>query len=459
MANDRPQIAKNQLTAPPRGSVSSFLNESDVVSLDEDSLFMSPDRCAHIYDDKIAPENLVKEGVRGRPQFWIIAGENGIGKTTSMDKIAARLAGPIQKISPDDFVKYVDGYHELAAKDPAMAQDEAREFTPEWCDRLRDDAGEKGAHILMECSMPGGMQVDIEFAESWGYETRLYLIAEPKEISWTAVVDRTDIALKSGHIGTNAMVSDRGHTQRYAAWPRAIFDIERDVSFDHITIARRDGTVMYHNQRDQRDGIKRWVRKPQGLDVLLLERHRGLSSDQVQWLEKTWSRLANSAQLKSDRFMRSIPLDQHKVDILNQANSAGNRLDPFAHKATLDTQGAAKWRNHLIKDLKLIKTSCNNLGPSEQFDKHLDRYAAALIDQVYRPAPQYQPIQRLGQPLPLPARGRQFPGAGASEPRPKRSLTAAELSGALDDRVINRDTNHQTKRPKLDERTRTGHLR
>ncbi|WP_156437133.1 zeta toxin family protein [Sinorhizobium sp. Sb3] len=247
---------------------------------------MSADRCAHIYDHKIAPENLVKEGVRGRPQFWIIAGENGIGKTTNMEKIADRLTGPTQKISPDDLVKYVDGYHEYAAKDPALAQEDAREFTPEWCDRLRDDAGEKGAHILIECSMPGGMQADIEFAESWGYETGLYLIAEPRAISWTAVVDRTDKALNSGQIGTSAMVSDRGHTQRYAAWPRAIFDAEQDVSFDHITIARRDGTVMYHNHREQRGGTKRWVREPQGLEVLLLERHRGLSFDQVQWLEK-----------------------------------------------------------------------------------------------------------------------------------------------------------------------------
>ncbi len=306
--------------------------------------------------------------------------------------------------------------------------------------------------------MPGGMQADIEFAESWGYETGLYLIAEPRAISWTAVVDRTDKALNSGHIGTSAMVSDRGHTQRYAAWPRAIFDAEQDVSFDHITIARRDGTVMYHNHREQRGGTKRWVREPQGLEVLLLERHRGLSFDQVQWLEKTWSRLANSSQLKNDRFMRGIPLDRHKVDILNQAHSAGNRFDPFAHKATSDAQGAFEWRDNLIKDLKLIKTSRNNLGPSAQFDNHLDRYAAALIDQVYRPAPQRQPTQRLGQPLSQPARDRQFSGAEAPAPRPKRSLTTAELSGPPDHRVINRDA-HQTKRPRLDERTRTGHQR
>ncbi|PSS60645.1 hypothetical protein C6558_32240 [Ensifer sp. NM-2] len=300
--------------ASTRGSAASFLSESEDHSEDEDSLLMSDERCAYIYDHRIAPENLVKEGVRGRPQFWIVAGENGIGKTTGMDRIAVQLQGPTQKISSDNLVKYVDGYHDLAAKNPALAQEEARDFTPEWCDRLRDDAGKKGAHILIECSLPGGMQEDIEFAESRGYETGLYLIAEPREISWTAVVDRTDKALKSGHIGTSAMVSDSGHSQRYAAWPRAVFDAERDMQFDRIVIARRDGTVMYHNQREERDSAKRWVNRPQGLEVLLLERHRGLSRAQIDWLDKTWKRLANSSQLKADRFMRSIPLHQHKVN-------------------------------------------------------------------------------------------------------------------------------------------------
>ncbi|KQU85432.1 hypothetical protein ASD00_32615 [Ensifer sp. Root31] len=449
-------MVKNQETALHRGSAISLLG--DVDSGDEDSLLMSADRCSYIYDRKIAPANLVKEGVRGRPQFWIVAGENGIGKTTAMDNIAARLRGPTQKICPDDLVKYVDGYHDLAAKDPGMAQEEAREFTPEWCDKLRDDAGEMGAHILVECSMPLGMQEDIEFAESWGYETVLYLIAEPREISWTAVVDRTDKALKSDHIGTNAMVSDRGHTQRYAAWPRAIFDAERDVNFDRIVIARRDGTIMYENRREQRDGSKRWMKKPQGLDVLLLERHRGLSTDQIQWLDNTWQRLASSPQLKGDRFMRSMPLDQYKNSILTRANSAGSRFDPFVHQAASNAQAAAEWHNHLVRDLELVKTSRNNLGPSEQFDKHLDRYAEALIDQAYRPPPQSAPIRRLGQASLLPSKPvRHSPGSRAPASEPKRSSTTTELTGSLND-AFNEET-RQTKRPRLEERTRTGHQR
>lgn len=448
-------MVKSQGTVLHRGSATSLLG--DVDSGDEDSLLMSADRCSYIYDRKIAPQMLVKGGVRGRPQFWIVAGENGVGKTTAMDKIAARLQGPTQKICPDDLVKYVDGYHDLAAKDPAMAQEEAREFTPEWCDKLRDDAGEMGAHILAEYSMPLGMQEDIEFAESWGYETVLYLIAEPREISWTAVVDRTDKALKSGHIGANAMVSDRGYTQRYAAWPRAIFDAEREANFDRIVIARRDGTRMYENRRQQSDGSKRWVKKPQGLDVLLLERHRGLSTDQIQWLDNTWQRLASSPQLKADRFMRGMPLDQYKDSILTRANSAGNRFDPIDHQAVSGAQGAAEWHDHLVRDLELVKTSRNNLGQSKQFDKHLNWYAAALTDQACRPAPQSAPIRRLGQASLLPSQpDGHSPGSSAPASEPKRSSTTTELTGSLNDAF--NDETRQTKRPKLEERTRTRHL-
>lgn len=451
-----PEMVKNQGTALHRGSATSILG--DVDSGDEESLVMSADRCSDIYDRKIAPENLVKGGVLGRPQFWIVAGENGIGKTTALDKIAASLRGPTQKVCPDELVKYVDGYHDLATKDPGMAQEEAREFTPEWCDKLRDDAGEMGAHILVECSMPLGMEEDIEFAQSWGYETVLYLIAEPREISWTAVVDRTDKALKSDHIGTNAMVSDRGHTQRYAAWPRAIFDAEREASFDKIVIARRDGTRMYENRREQHNGSKRWVNKPQGLDVLLLERHRGLSADQIQWLNNTWQRLAGSSQLKADRFMRGIPLDQYKDSILMRANSAGSRFDPFVHQAASNAQAAAEWHNHLVRDLELVKTSRNNLGPSEQFDKHLDRYAAALIEQVYRPAPRSRPIRRLGQASLFPSQpDPHSPCSRAPASAPKRSSATGELNGSLND-AFHEET-RQTKRPRLEERTRTGHQR
>lgn len=446
--------------ASTRASAAS-LSESEDHSEGEDYLSMSDELSGYIYEHRIAPENLVKEGVRGRPQFWIVAGENGIGKTTGMEMMGAKLQGPTQKISADDLVKYVEGYHDLAAKDPALAQEEGGDFTNEWCDRLRDDAGKKGAHILIECSLPEAMQEDIEFAEKRGYETGLYLIAEPKEISWTAVVDRADKALKSGHIGTSAVVSAGGHSRRYAAWPRAVFDAERDVQFDQIIIARRDGTVMYHNLREERDGAKRWANRPQGLDVLLLERHRGLGPAQVDWLDRTWEVLANSSRLKADRFMRSIPLHRHKVNILNRANSGGNRFDPFDYEAARDPQGRVEWRNHLIRDLELIKTSRNTMGPSAQFDLHLDRYAAALIDYAYRPELDDSPIPRLGQPSPLPAkpdRKLAVLGSPSPAPRSKRTFEATEQAVLPSDGVIEGDT-HEGKRPKLDERSRADRVR
>lgn len=132
-----------------RGSSSSFFSESESLS---DGLFMSEERSNYIYRHRIAPENLVKGGARGRPQFWIVAGENGVGKTTGMERITVQLQGAAQKINADDLVKYVDGYHDLAIKDPAFAQDEASDFTCEWCDKLRNDAAERKSHILIECS-------------------------------------------------------------------------------------------------------------------------------------------------------------------------------------------------------------------------------------------------------------------------------------------------------------------
>lgn len=252
---------------------------------------------------------------------------------------------------------------------------------------------------MVESSLPGNLEEDVEFAESWGYETGLYVIAEPREISWTAVIDRTDKALKSGHIGTNAIVSDSGHAQRYAAWPRAVFDAESGAKFDHIIIARRNGTVMYHHRREERAGVLQWVNQPQGLEVLLLERHRGLGRAEVDWLGESWERLAASPQLRADTFMRSIPLHQHKAEILKRANGSGNRFDPFTHRAAQACLGATEWRPHLLADLELIKSSRNNLGPSPQFDQHCDRYAAALIDLAYGEVPQHRRVRRLGEAI------------------------------------------------------------
>jgi predicted ABC-type ATPase len=235
-----------------RGSGDSHLS----VSESEDRLVMSDELASYIYEHRVAPERLVKTAVQGRPQLWVVAGENGVGKTNGMARMAAQLHGPMQKINQDDLAEYVEGYHDLAAKDPALAQEEAADYTSEWCDRLMASAGDIGSHIVIETSSPANLANEVEFAEGRGYETGLYLIAEPKEISWTAAVDRTDKALKSGHIGTNAIVSDRGHGQRYAAWPRAVFDAERSMQFDHIMIARRDGTVMYRNQREESAGVR-----------------------------------------------------------------------------------------------------------------------------------------------------------------------------------------------------------
>jgi predicted ABC-type ATPase len=433
-----------------RGSGSSFLSKSE----SEDSLFMSDELSNFIYERRIAPERCVKEGARGQPQFWIVAGENGVGKTTGMERIAAQLQGPAQKINADDLAEYVEGYHSLAVKDPALAQEEAGDYTSDWCDRLQEDAGKKGSHILVESSLPGNLEDDVEFAESRGYETRLYVIAEPREISWTAVVDRTDKALKSGHIGTNAIVSDSGHTQRYAAWPRAVFDAESGTKFDHIIIARRNGTVMYHNRREERAGVRQWVNEPQGLEVLLLERHRGLGRAEVDWLGESWERLAASPQLKADTFMRSIPLHQHKAEILKRANGSGNRFDPFTHRGAQAGSGASEWRQHLLADLELIKSNHSNLGPSPQFDQRCDRYAAALIDLAYREVPQHRRVRRLGEAIPSIAceDHRQTMVLGKVQPMagPKRAWAAPELS----DTPRSAEGISRAKRQRLDERSR-----
>jgi hypothetical protein len=154
--------------------------------------------------------------------------------------------------------------------------------------------------------------------------------------------------------------------------------------------------------------------------------------------------------------MKTIALQQHKMDILRRANSEGNRFDPFQNNAALARQGATEWHRYLIKDLELIKSSRDQLGSSPQFDQHIDRYAAALIDLAFRPAPQHHPVRRLGQASTKAYQDRR-PAVADTPPTthvPKRSLAAIELSGSLNERQ-RMEGDGPVKRQKLDRRSRT----
>jgi hypothetical protein len=323
----------------------------------------------------------------------------------------------------------IPGHHDVARISPADAAGCAEQaglgsFIQETVRRAEN----MRANIILECAVPAGSAQHAARYRQMGYRSELHIVATPHYQSWTGVLDRAEKALSNGHIGTNVLCPRDAHDETYAGWARAVFDAEQRMQYDRVVITRRDGNVMYDNHLvRQRDGTVNWAKPAQALESLLVERHRAVSGIDATRAKDAWDRIVNSPHMKSDPYLKSLPLAAYGNEIVNFVGSEASRVTLTAREPDKFSANALKqWHAHITADLSVARRSRNQFGRSDEFDGRIHRYGEVMTNvakEYYRSRPITRPEntqsqERAGRNFSLPTGtkrtfDRLHPGTGA----------------------------------------------
>ena len=343
------------------------------------------DAADEVFQNRIAPKCLSGPSI-AHPTFVIVAGESGVGKTAAIGDVRTLLAGPTQEIVPDKFVLDYPDYPALAARDQKRAQETVADFIGHCTEKMTELTFEKGVNSAKEFSFPSGMETDLEAAREYGYKSALYLKVAQGEVSFTSLQVRTLSSQETGNV-ENFIVSDGSHSQGYAAWPRAIFDAERNMQFDSIYVARRDGSRAYENHLTTDSyGRKAWLNPPMGFEAVMLERLRAITPQIEDELKNAWVALPRNQHLSATRTPYDIPLVSHADRITAFASSEGSKFDPFT-PGSHSPLASEQWLGRLNSELEIVRTSRGNMGVSEEFDRHTFNFQAAMSDLATQRSP------------------------------------------------------------------------
>ncbi|RWI46364.1 MAG: hypothetical protein EOR16_35685 [Mesorhizobium sp.] len=341
-----------------------------------------------IFYSKIVPQICAKERGPDHPTLIMVAGQPGSGKTTAIQR--AELGLPekqTQKVNGDNFDAFVPGYYERALEEPMHAATYAEDAGSGYFIRATTTRAElMRQNLVIERAAADGSEHTAYRFRRRGYRTELHIVATPHYQSWTGVLDRAERALRTqGHIGTNALIPRDAHDECYAGWARAVFNAEQQKQYDRVVIKRRGGEVMYDNQLvRKRNGTTDWKYRPQGLEVLLRERHRPVSKTDAHQANETWDRIVESPHMHA--CLGSETLQSYANEIKGFVDSQASRVDLNAKgpdRFGVDT--LARWSAKVSADLCLAKSTRNQFGPSPEFDNCIQKY----YDKLSAAASQY----------------------------------------------------------------------
>lgn len=294
------------------------------------------------------------------PRFVIVGGQQGSGKTTTIDEVQARLgAKSTQVLNVDALMPAVPGYLDAAKKDSAAAQNATGNTPGQWGWQLMERAMNNRHNVILELAPTQSMPELLQRAKMAGYTTEVHVLGVSHEKSWTSVVSRYEHGL-STHSNDPRMVSRDNHQAAYDLWPAALYSVERDKLADNVTIRDRDRQVLYHNTLVAGQGGQQRYDRPEGaMENLILARNAPLTDKDQNDLQKAWDTNVKSAALAKALPTQMQDFAADREMIVTYARSPESRFDPKDRK-THTVDGVSTWNERVTADTVNAYTSSSD---------------------------------------------------------------------------------------------------
>lgn len=186
-----------------------------------------------------------------RPVAIIIAGQPGAGKGRLASKAEAELAGKGGSIliDPDRLREQHPNYRDYERQNDRSAAGRVHPDASQWAKELRQDAIGGRRNIIIDGTLNDKDKARELLGQlrAAGYETEIRALAVNERESRQGVHARYESAKEDGR--TARWVPEEIQEEAYKGMPVALGHIERNGWADKVSVMRRDGTVVYRNDR------------------------------------------------------------------------------------------------------------------------------------------------------------------------------------------------------------------
>ncbi|TGZ12411.1 hypothetical protein DV517_75060 [Streptomyces sp. S816] len=207
-----------------------------------------------------------------QPVVVVVAGQPGAGKTRIADLVQAALdrRGGSVRISPDPYKPVHQQYAAALAADVRTAGAAVRADTAWWQAAVEAHIRTMGFDAVVESAPadPDDFRAVSRAYRASHHRIEVVALATAEALSQMGIVD--------GLLGENAVGGGRyvawdNHDRCATAMLTTLAVIETEHLADRITVVRRDGTVLYANERTSEGN---WRRRTEADQVVRAERSR-----------------------------------------------------------------------------------------------------------------------------------------------------------------------------------------
>lgn len=224
-----------------------------------------------IFDNLIVPDLLEDITPQENPIAVFLTGQPGAGRTRMSRMIRRTLRGRPARIRGDDFKSAHPDYLQLLEEEPRTAGERIRADYRAWQAMAEERVREQRADVVVEIAPAGAASLAnaAMLYQRAGYRVELAVLAVRAADSLQGTADRCAVMSRSGAPARFTTV--HGHDAHFAVLAEAVAASEQVPVADSVMVLRRDGTVLYRNERTRQG---RWKHLARADAALLVERSR-----------------------------------------------------------------------------------------------------------------------------------------------------------------------------------------
>ncbi|MER5201172.1 zeta toxin family protein [Streptomyces sp. NPDC002755] len=229
-----------------------------------------------IFDNLILPDLAARTSPQERPVVVYLMGQPGSGKTNMTRMVLRSLRGKPTRVSGDDFKAAHPDYYQLMQEEPRTAGARIRADYRAWQVLAEQYVRQRRSDAVIEIapsSAAAFVNAALLYRQS-GYRVEVVVLAVRAADSRQGTADRCAQLLRLG--ATGRFTTAGGHDEHFAALGEAVAAAEHVPAADLVTVMRRDGSVLYRNERAP-GGT--WTR-PAGAHHALVAEHNRPYTDQ-----------------------------------------------------------------------------------------------------------------------------------------------------------------------------------